>query len=144
MSELLQPEPEVASEINLRIRVHALAQLLFDLTNVCGVDCAESIQKGIIDKQIIDRITVSLFDASNEIKGEVIFQIDWDKMEFLAKTNEDVTLLQSVDFTRSVAPQLDQPLYTVLLRHIERLKEDHKIECAQAYFRYCIAERSGK
>ena len=136
MLELLPPELEVTPDINLKIRVRVLAQVLFDLTDACGVDCTESIQKGVLDKQIVDRITVSFFDANNVIKGEVIFQIDWDKMEFLAKTNEDVTLLQSIDFTRLVAPQLDQPLYAVLFRHVERLKEVHEIVRVKSYYHY--------
>jgi len=123
-------------DLNLKIRIRTLAKVLYDLTDVCGVKCETDIKKGVLDRQIVDRITVCFFDKSGVVKGEIIFQIDWNKLEILAKTDKDATLLNKIDFNRLVAPQLDQALYLTLKTHVDRLKKEHVIEKARAHYHY--------
>ena len=135
-NSLLPPEVKVTPDINLKIRIRVLSSVLFELTSVCGANCTKSIEKGVLREQIIDRITISFVDKEGIIRGEVCFVINWDKLEFSAKTNSDITLLKSVSFDRLVAPQLDPELYAVLKQHIVSLKQKHCIKSIDTYFHY--------
>ncbi len=134
--DLLPPELDVTPDLNLKIRIRVLSKVLYELTNVCGANCSDDIERGILNKQIINKITISFFDVEDVIRGQIIFLIDWDKLEFSAKTNQDVTLLKSIDINRLVAPQLDPELYNILKVHVDKLKTKYHIERVQLYFDY--------
>ncbi len=134
--ELLPPDIEISSDINVKLRIRILSQVLYELTDLCGYSCVEYIRKGIFDRQIIEKITLSFFDSNDIIKGEIIFKIDWDKFEFNAMTGEDVIILQNIDINRLVSPQLDPVLYNTLKQHVIRLKKTYGIVKVWPYFNY--------
>lgn len=134
--DLLPPELEVTPDLNLKIRIRVLSKVLYELTDVCGADCTDDIEKGILNKQILNKITVSFLDSKEYVRGEIIFVIDWEKLELSAKTNKDITLLKNIDINRLVAPQLDPELYSILKTHIEKLKQKHDIRKVKTSFNY--------
>lgn len=53
--ELYPPDVDITPDLNLKIRIRVLAQVILDLAQGCGAtDCEKSIKRGIIDKSIID------------------------------------------------------------------------------------------
>lgn len=135
--DLLSPDVDITPDLNLKIRIRVLAQVILDLANGCGVtDCEESIRKGIIEKSIIKDITLSFIDDKNVIRGEIVFCIDWEKLEFLAQTNEGITIIDKLDLNKLLAPQLDPVLCAELFNFVKRLKEKYNIVRSKSYYGY--------
>ena len=126
--ELYPPDVDITSDLNLKIRIRILGQVILDLAQGCGVtDCEKSIKRGIIDKPIVEDITLSFIDNNNVVRGEVVFCIDWDKLEFLAQTNEGITVIERLDLNKLLAPQLDPVLCSELFNFVKRLKMKYNI-----------------
>lgn len=135
--ELLPPDVDITPDLNLKIRIRILAQVILDLAEGCGVtDCEESIKRGVIEKPIIEEITLSFIDDNNIVRGEVIFHIDWEKLEFLAKTNEGITVIERLDLNKLLAPQLDPVLCEELFNFVKRLKKKYNIVRTNSYYDY--------
>lgn len=135
--ELLSPDVDITPDLNLKIRIRILAQVILDLAEGCGVtDCEESIKRGIIEQPIVEDITLSFIDASNVVRGEVIFRIDWEKLEFLAQTNEGTTVIERLDLNKLLAPQLDPVLCTELFNFVKRLKKKYNIVRTKSSYGY--------
>jgi hypothetical protein len=135
--ELLPPDVDITPDLNLKIRIRILAQVILDLAEGCGVtDCEDSIKRGIIEQPIIEDITLSFIDDSNVVKGEVIFHIDWEKLEFLAQTNEGITVIERLDLNKLLAPQLDPVLCTELFNFVKRLKKKYNIIRTKSSYDY--------
>lgn len=135
--DLISPDVDITSDLNLKIRIRVLAQVILDLANGCGVtDCEESITKGIIEKSVIKDITLSFIDHQNVVRGEIVFCIDWEKLEFLAQTNEGITILDKIDLNKLLAPQLDPVLCTELFNFVKRLKVKYNIVKSKSSYGY--------
>ena len=135
--ELLPPNVEITSDLNLRVRVRVLAQVLLELFEGCGVtNFDETLKKGIIDYHIFERITLSFINCKNVIKGEIDFCIDWNALELSAKTNNDITLLQKLDVNKLISRQLDPNMCRELFDFVERLKGKHEIVRTRTTFSY--------
>lgn len=135
--ELLPPDVDITPDLNLKIRIRVLAQVILDLANGCGVTgCEESIRKGIIEKSIIQDITLSFIDGKNVVRGEIVFFIDWEKLEFLAQTNEGITIIDKLDLNKLLAPQLDPVLCTELFNFVKRLKNKYNIVRSKSSYGY--------
>lgn len=135
--DLLPPDIDITPDLNLKIRIRVLAQVILDLANGCGVtDCEESIRKGIIEKSIIEDITLSFIDDKNVVRGEIIFCIDWEKLEFLAQTNEGITIIDKLDLNKLLATQLDPVLCAELFNFVKRLKAKYSIIRSKSSYGY--------
>jgi hypothetical protein len=126
--DLLPPNVKMDSDLNLKIRVRMLAQVILDLVEECGAtDCKDSIKKGIIDRAIINGLTLSYIDSKKIIRAEITFQIDWDKLELKAKANDKITIIDGLDINKFLAQQLDPRLCAELSRFVARLNEKYDI-----------------
>lgn len=135
--DLFPPDIEMTPDLNLKMRIRVLAQVLLDLAEGCGAqDCEESIKRGIIEKSIIEKITISFIDINDIIRGEVVFCIDWNKLEFLAQTNEGITVIDKIDLNKLLAPQLDPVLCAELFHFVERLKKKYNITRTRPLYKY--------
>lgn len=135
--ELFPPELDITPDLNLKIRIRVLAQVILDLAEGCGVtDCEDSIKRGIVDKSIVENIMISFVDDKKVIKGQIIFCIDWEKLEFLAQTNEGITIIERIDMNKLLAPQLDPVLCTELFNYVQRLKTKYNIVRTKTSYEY--------
>ncbi len=137
--DLHAPDIDITPDLNLKMRIRILAQVILDLAKTCQVsktDLEYCIRKGIIEKPIIEKIFISFVDDSNITKGEIIFEIDWEKLEFLAKTNENITIINKIDLNKLLAPQLDPALYSELTKFVIRLKKKYRIQRTIISYRY--------
>lgn len=135
--DLFPPDMDIDPDLNLKIRIRVLAQVILDLANGCGVtDCEKSIRKGIVEKAIIENITLSFIDNKNVIRGEVVFSIDWEKLEFLAQTNEGITIIDKLDVNKLLAPQLDPVVCAELFNFVKRLKNKYNIVRSESSYVY--------
>lgn len=135
--DLLPPNVKMDSDLNLKIRVRMLAQVILDLVEECGAtDCKDSIKKGIIDRAIINGLTLSYIDSKKIIRAEITFQIDWDKLELKAKANDKITIIDGLDINKFLAQQLDPRLCAELSRFVARLNEKYDIVTVESSYSY--------
>ena len=61
MLDLLPPEMDV--KVNVKIRLNILAGVLDELTKACGISIESDLKKGVVDRDVIQEIIVSFYDA---------------------------------------------------------------------------------
>ena len=81
MSEFSPPKADVNTDANLRIHLRVLIGVLYEMTKVCGVEIGDDLDKGVLERDVIERITITFKDKNNIGKARVIFKINWDKLE---------------------------------------------------------------
>ncbi len=141
--DILPPEVELTPDINLKIRAKILGQVLLELLKSCGAtDCKDTIKKGIIERYIIEEITISFINKDKVIKGQVVFCIDWKKLEFLAKTNEGIVILNHLDLNKLISKQLDPVFCSELSNYVIKLKRKYNIKTINTTYKYRDLYRS--
>lgn len=134
MIDLLPPKMDV--KINTKIRLNVLAGVLDELTKACGVLIEDDLKKGIVDRDVIEQITVSFYDAPKHICGQIIFEINWERFEFLARTDEGKVLYSSLDISKNLSSQLDKRLYDAVKVYVNRTKRKYKVTRVLCSYRY--------
>ena len=109
MIDVLPPRMNIS--LNARLRLNAIAGVLDEMTQVCGVTITDDLRKGVVERDVIKTIVVSFMDSPTNICARIRFEINWERLEFLAKTDEGQVLFSNVDFNKRLAPQLDKHLY---------------------------------
>ncbi len=99
---------ELRTNINIetQVRIHVLYDVIENLAkNFNFPDVYNTLYKGIVDKQIIKTINAYYIDATQDIVGQVSFDIDWNKHEVFASTStgERITLSKDKSLTEQFA-----------------------------------------
>lgn len=129
MIDLLPPKMDV--KVNVKIRLNILAGVLDELTKACGISIESDLRKGIVDRDVIQQIIVSFYDAPKHVCGQIIFDIDWKRFEFLARTDEGKVLYSNIDTSKNLSSQLDKTLYDAARKymgHRESLCDDEIVQ----------------
>lgn len=135
--DLFQPDVDITPDINLKVRIRVLAQIILELAEGCGAtDCEDSIKKGIVERPIIEQVIVYFCDEKKVARGEICFCIDWEKLEFEAKTSNGQTVIERLDLNKLIAPQLDPAVCTELFKFVKRLKEKYNIKETKSSYQY--------
>lgn len=134
MLDLLPPEMDV--KVNVKIRLNILAGVLDELTKACGISIESDLKKGVVDRDVIQKIIVSFYDAPKHICGQIIFEIDWKRFEFLARTDEGKVLYSNIDTSKNLSSQLDKRLYDAVKVYVNRTKQKYKVPKADCSFVY--------
>lgn len=90
----------------------------------------------MVERDVIDTITVKFKDIEGKIKSRIIFSINWEKLELLAKNDDGEILYQGTDFSSNLSKQLDKKLYDALKVFVNRTKKKHNIEKVDCSFSY--------
>ena len=106
--ELLPPKLKV--DINTQLRLRVLARVLYELTEICGVHIEDDLSKGVIERDIIEEITISFQDSNEGSHGKIHFLIDWEKFELLVRTDDSTELYKGIDFSNGYCNALDKKL----------------------------------
>lgn len=134
--ELLPPKADVNTDANLRIHLRVLIGVLYEMTKVCGVEIGDDLEKGVLERDIIERITITFKDKNNIGKARVIFKIDWNKLELLAKTEDGTVLYKGKDFSNGFCNSLDPELFNILKLHVKKLRKQFDISSIVCQFGY--------
>ena len=62
--------PKMNAKVNVKIRLNILAGVLDELTKACGVSIESDLKKGIVDRDVIQQIIVSFYDAPKHVAGK--------------------------------------------------------------------------
>ena len=68
MIDLLPPKMDV--KVNVKIRLNILAGVLDELTKACGISIESDLRRGIVDRDVIQQIIVSFYDAPKHVCGK--------------------------------------------------------------------------
>ncbi len=134
--ELLPPKAVVNTDANLRIHLRVLIGVLYEMTKVCGVEIGDALEKGVLERDIIERITITFKDKNNIGKARVIFKINWDKLELLAKTEDGTVLYEGRDFSNGFCNSLDPEFFNILKIHVKKLRKQFDISSVVCQFGY--------
>lgn len=128
--------PKVNAKVNVKIRLNILAGVLEELTKACGVSIESDLKKGIVDRDVIQWIIVSFYDAPKHVCGQIIFDIDWKRFELLAKTDEGKVIYSNIDTSQNLSSQLDKRLYDAVKVYVNRTKRKYKVKKVACSFVY--------
>lgn len=131
MIDLLPPKMDV--KVNV---INILAGVLDELTKACGISIESDLRKGIVDRDVIQQIIVSFYDAPKHVCGQIIFDIDWKRFEFLARTDEGKVLYSNIDTSKNLSSQLDKTLYDAVKVYVNRTKRKYKVKKVECSFVY--------
>ncbi len=134
--ELLPPKADVNTDANLRIHLRVLIGVLYEMTKVCGVEIGDDLDKGVLERDVIERITITFKDKNNTGKARVIFKINWDKLELLAQTEDGTVLYEEKDFSNGFCNSLDPELFNMLKLHVKKLRKQFDIKSVVCQFGY--------
>lgn len=135
MVDLLPPKLNVS--INARMRLRVMAGAIYELSKVCGVDLEDALNKGVIDRDVLNKITLSFFDnESPKSRGNISFIIDWNKFELLAKTDDGTELYREIDFSNGFCNALDKKILRVTEIHVKQLKKKYNIQRVVCTYTY--------
>lgn len=128
--------PKIIPDINTKIRLRVLAGVIYEMATICGVDIGDDLNKGIIERDVIERITLTFKDDKDKGHGKIIFLINWEKLEVLARTDKGEELYKGIDFSNGLCNQLDPRLLEVLKVHVNKLRESYGITSVHCSFFY--------
>lgn len=135
MIEMLPPKLNVS--INNRMRIHILAGAIHELAKACGVDLTDALNKGVIERDVLEKITLSFFDNTcPQPRGNIIFNIDWSRFELLAQTDDGTELYKGIDFSNGFCDALDKKILKVTETHVEKLKKKYDIKRVVCTYTY--------
>ena len=134
MIDLLPPKMDV--KVNVKIRLNVLAGVLDELTKACGISIESDLKKGIVDRDVIQQIIVSFYDAPKHVCGLIIFEIDWKGFEFLARTDKGKVLYSNIDTSKNLSSQLDKRLYDAVKVYVNRTKRKYRVKKVDCSFIY--------
>ena len=113
-----------------------MAGVLYELTEVCGVHIEKDLSKGIIERDVIEEITLTFQDAYENPYGRIHFLVDWERFELLAKTDDSKELYRGIDFSNGYCNALDKKLLKVLQVYVNQLRKTYNIDTVVCTFHY--------
>lgn len=98
--------PDVDSMVKVMPRIETLYYFVYELAECFHADqnTLASIKTGILDNQILERITIKYLNKLGEIIAELKIEIDWEKHYLLAKTEEGKNI--PIDMSKSVVDNI--------------------------------------
>jgi hypothetical protein len=91
------------------------------------------IQKGVLDRQLLQEITFYYLNADDEIDGFVSLEINWKQHQVFASNQAGNKF--SVEESKSIRDQISG-IYSVLVQHTDELKKTFGTVEVQVHYRY--------
>ncbi len=125
----------VKTGLNVKTRIQTLYFFLYEMADAFGVDNAalDTIQKGILDKQVVRKIIINYHNNSDEVIGRVTIDIDWEKHEFLASTDQGSHF--GLDPQKTIRSQISD-LSEIIIAHVNKLRSEHNVKHISTNYRY--------
>ena len=97
---------DVGSMIKVMPRIETLYYFVYELAQCFHADqqTLESIKTGILDNQILKKITIEYLNESKMKFAELVIEINWEKHCLLAKTNKGDNI--QIDMSKSVVDNI--------------------------------------
>lgn len=134
MLDVLPPKIDIS--LITKIRLEVLAGVIDELTRDCGVSIKDSLERGIVERDVIKKIAVRFMDSPVHCCAKIIFVINWDRFEYLVKTDDGSVLFSNLDTKKRISTQLDKSLSDAVKVYVERTKRKYKIQKVECTYTY--------
>lgn len=120
---------------NVKTRIETLYWFLYEMADAFGVDngALNTIQKGVLDRQVVRKININYHNSSDEIIGRVVIDIDWEKHKFLASTDQGSFF--KFDPQKTIRSQISE-LSEIIISHVNKLKSEYNVSHITTNYRY--------
>jgi len=131
------------TKVNVKTRLETLYYFIYEMAQSFGVndDALDDITKGILQKKILNEITINYKNHDDVIVGRVIIKIDWDKHTLLASTDYGASF--TLDSTKSVRSQVSE-ISDIIIEHVRNMRHALKIKKISTTYRYIPEIRNDK
>lgn len=135
MSMKIKTKPEIL----LRSRLKVLHGIVKELTEGflgdirSHDDILQTLQKGIIEHQILQCITFYYLNSDEELEGKIKVEIDWRQHQVFATTEAGKQF--SIDRSKSIRDQISG-IYSIVLQHTDELKKALGVVEVRVHYRY--------
>ncbi|OCQ91031.1 hypothetical protein AMR42_10520 [Limnothrix sp. PR1529] len=135
MSIKIKTKPEIL----LRSRLEVLHGVVRELTEGflgdlrAHGDILETLQKGIVERQILACITFYYLNSDEELEGKIKVEIDWRQHQVFATTEAGKQF--PIDRSKSIRDQISG-IYSVILQHTDELKKALGVVEVRVHYRY--------
>jgi len=131
----MEMESAVKTELNVKTRIKTLYFFLYEMVDAFGADNAalDTIQKGVLDRQVVREIIINYHNNSNEIIGRVVIDINWEKHNLLASTDQGS--LFRLDPQKTVRSQISD-LSEIIISHVNKLRSEYKVTHITTNYEY--------
>lgn len=112
--------------VTVMSRIRALYYYVYELAEAFGADedSLSTIEKGVLDRQILKEIEINYLDSLEVVRGRVTISIDWEKHSVFAMTDEgNVFRFES---GKSLLEQLSD-VSEVVIEHVDALRRAYSI-----------------
>lgn len=128
---------KLASDVDVKVlpRLEVLYYFVYELAESFGAeeDILSSIKTGILDNQIIDRISIRYKNNEGMIVGKIIIDIDWEKHFCLAKTEEGNFF--EIDMSKSVVDNI-VGWKKYIVQHIQEIRKQFNVVKIDGNYHY--------
>ena len=135
MSIKIKTKPEIL----LRSRLEILHGIVKELTEGFLGDLRshenilQTLQKGIIERQILSCISFYYLNSDEELEGKIKVEIDWRQHQVSATTEAGKQF--SMDRSKSIRDQISG-IYSIVLQHTDELKKALGVVEVRVHYRY--------
>jgi hypothetical protein len=135
MSIKIKTKPEIL----LRSRLEVLHGIVKELTEGflgdlrSHEDILQTLQKGIIEHQILQCITFYYLNSDEELEGKIKVEIDWRQHQVFATTEAGKQF--SIDRSKPIRDQISG-IYSIVLQHTDELKKALGVVEVRVHYRY--------
>lgn len=132
---MIDVDVDVDVGIEVFVRINVLTAVISSLASAFGADdsCIATIEKGVQQHHIIERIYLYYYDKSNTVVGKVTFHIDWDKYQ--AKIQDANGKSFELKKNVSIIDQIDKSMREII-GHMKKVRKDLKVVRIESQFSY--------
>lgn len=122
-------------DVEVYTRLHVLAVTISEFATAFGADndCIQSIEKGIYERSIIEKIFLYYYDNSDMLVGQITFTIDWD-VHKLKVADENGNKFE-IESKKSILEQLDKSTGEIV-RHVNRIRKSLNVKKIESSYQY--------
>jgi len=135
MSIKIKTKPEILLRSRLEVLHGTVKELtegfLGDLRS--HEDILQTLQKGIVEHQILACITFYYLNSDEELEGKIKVEIDWKRHQASATTEAGKQF--SIDRSKSIRDQISS-IFSIVLQHTNELKKALGVVEVRVHYRY--------
>ncbi len=131
----MEVKSDVRTGLSVKTRIETLYFFLYEISDAFGVnnEALNTIQKGVLDRQLVRRIIINYHNSNDEVLGRVVIDIDWEKHKFLASTDQGS--LFRLDPQKTIRSQISD-LSEIIISHVNKLRSEYNVTHVTTNYRY--------
>ena len=122
-------------DVEVYSRLQVLALTISEFATAFGADdaCIQSIEKGVYERNIIEKIFLYYYDRNNVLVGQITFSIDWEIYQI--KMSDEKGNKFAINSSKSILEQLDKATGEII-RHVNRVRRALGVARIESSYQY--------